>query len=396
MSDFADFFPKLAEAALLLVVALAAAPLFKRIRLPSPAAFLAVGIAAGLLGVAPTADLSAVRLEQVGAVCLFLILFQGGLGTGLGRARLAAGPILMLGIVGTAATATGLALIGRFVLGLDWSLALLVAVALAPTDPAAVYSVLRVGRGSMLARSVLEGESGFNDPAAISLMATVTAAIATSASGYGDSAVSFVEELAIGTAAGVAGGIVLVGALRATPHLDADVRTLALLGGAILLGALTAWGHGSGFLAVYIAGLVLSDDWADLDRTSQAIPEALSSTAEVLLFATLGAAFAPVVGPADLLRGLVLTLATVCVVRPVVAAACLVKSRLTGRERALVSWGGLKGAVPLLLAAYPALEHFGGTATIEAIVLVATAASLVVQGATLSIIAERTEPQNGP
>ena len=91
-----------------------------------------------------------------------------------------------------------------------------------------------------------------------------------------------------------------------------------------------------------------------------------------------------------------MTLATVCVVRPVVAAACLVKSRLTGRERALVSWGGLKGAVPLLLAAYPALEHFGGTATIEAIVLVATAASLVVQGATLSIIAERTEPQNGP
>ena len=161
MSDFADFFPKLAEAALLLVVALAAAPLFKRIRLPSPAAFLAVGIAAGLLGVAPTADLSAVRLEQVGAVCLFLILFQGGLGTGLGRARLAAGPILMLGIVGTAATATGLALIGRFVLGLDWSLALLVAVALAPTDPAAVYSVLRVVSGSTLARSVLEGESGF-------------------------------------------------------------------------------------------------------------------------------------------------------------------------------------------------------------------------------------------
>ena len=87
MSEYADFFPQLALAVALLLAALAAAPFFERIRLPSPAAFLAVGIAAGLLGVAPTGDLPIVTLEQVGAVALFVILFHGGLGTGFGAAR---------------------------------------------------------------------------------------------------------------------------------------------------------------------------------------------------------------------------------------------------------------------------------------------------------------------
>jgi potassium/hydrogen antiporter len=133
--EYIDFFPELALAAALLLAALAAVPLFERIRLPSPAAFLAVGITAGLLGVAPTTELPVVRLEQVGAVALFVILFQGGLSTGFSAARAAARPILSLGIVGTAATAGGLAVAARFALGLDWSLALLIAVALAPTDP---------------------------------------------------------------------------------------------------------------------------------------------------------------------------------------------------------------------------------------------------------------------
>ncbi len=177
MDQYVDFFPELALAAALLLAALAAAPLFERIRLPSPAAFLAVGMAAGLLEIAPTSDLSVVRLEQVGAVALFVILFQGGLSTGFNAARAAVRPILSLGIVGTAATACGLAVVAHFVLSLDWSIALLIGVALAPTDPAAVYAVLRGRSGSERARTILEGESGFNDPAGIALMVAVTAAV---------------------------------------------------------------------------------------------------------------------------------------------------------------------------------------------------------------------------
>ena len=389
MPDYADFFPQLALAVALLLTALSAVPFFERIRLPTPAAFLAVGIAAGLLDVAPTGELPIVTLEEIGAVALFVILFQAGLSTGLGAARAAARPILALGLFGTVATAGGLALVAHFVLGLGWPVALLVAVALAPTDPAAVYAVMRGRTGSERARTVLEGESGFNDPAGIALMVAVTAAVATSHSSYGDSAFRFVEELAVGLAAGVVGGMILLAGLRVTRHLEQGVQAVAVVLGAVLLGAVTATLHGSGFLAVYVSGLLLSDAWSRQDGTQHIVPEALSAVGEPLLFATLGAAFAPLVGLDQIAYGIVLTLATVFVVRPVVASVCLIGSDLHARDRALVSWGGLKGAVPLLLAAYPALEHFDEAATVAAIVLVATAASLAVQGGTLPLVADR-------
>ena len=389
MDQYVDFFPELALAAALLLAALAAAPLFERIRLPSPAAFLAIGMAAGLLEIAPTSDLSVVRLEQVGAVALFVILFQGGLSTGFNAARAAVRPILSLGIVGTAATACGLAVVAHFVLSLDWSIAFLIGVALAPTDPAAVYAVLRGRSGSERARTILEGESGFNDPAGIALMVAVTAAVTAGHASYGHSVVRFVEELGIGLAAGIAGGLVLIWSLRATRHLEEGVQAVVVVLGAVLLGALTATLHGSGFLAVYIAGLLLSDTWARQDGTQHAIPEALSTVAEPLVFVTLGAAFAPLIGLGDIGRGILLTLITVFALRPLIASVCLIGSRLDASDRALVSWGGLKGAVPLLLAGYPALDDFDGADTVAAIVLVATAASLVVQGGTLPFVADR-------
>ena len=281
----------------------------------------------------------------------------------------------------------------HFVLGLGWSIALLVAVALAPTDPAAVYAVLRGRSGSERARTILEGESGFNDPAAIALMVAVTAAVAGGDSSYGHSVFRFVEELGVGLVAGVAGGLALIWALRATRHFEEGVQAVVVVLGAVFLGALTATLHGSGFLAVYIAGLLLSDAWARQDGTQHAVPEALSAVAEPLVFVTLGAAFAPLIGIGDIGRGIVLTLITVFLLRPLVASVCLIGSRLGANDRALVSWGGLKGAVPLLLAGYPALDDLGGADTVAAIVLVATAASLVVQGGTLPLVADRADRQ---
>ncbi|MDX6593539.1 MAG: potassium/hydrogen antiporter [Gaiellales bacterium] len=387
MADYADFFPTLALSAALLLAALAAARVLELTRLPSPAAFLAVGAAAGLLGIAPTDQLSTVTLEQVGAVALFLILFKGGLDTGFTAWRASSRPILALSIPGTALTALGLALVGRLILGLDWSVAILIGVGLAPTDPAAVYAVLRGRRGLERPRTILEGESGFNDPAAISLMVAVTTVAAGSDSSYGDAAVRFVQEFAVGTATGIAGGLLLIVALRATPHLEQGVQAIFVILAALMLGGLTATVDGSGFLAVYLAGLVLSDAWAKQDEMVHAVPEALGAISEPLLFALLGAAFAPLVGPGDVARGIVLTVATVLVVRPIVAASCLTGSGLSRAERALVSWGGLKGAVPLLLAAYPALEGFGEADTVAATVLVATAVSLVLQGVLLPRLA---------
>lgn len=388
MDAFADFFPQLLILAALLGVAVAAAPFALRIGLPGPAAFLAVGIVAGLLDLGPVAEVSTLPLQEIGVVALYTILFQGGLSTGLGAWRRHATPIMALGLPGTAATAAGIAGVG-WLIGLDWRLAVLVGVALAPTDPAAVYASLRGGDAAPRPRTILEGESGFNDPVGISLMVVALAALGPEGASTWDGVWRLVQELGIGTLGGIAGALLLLCVLRATHHLENALQGVALLVGAVIVGAGVATIHGSGFLAVYICGLALSDAWARQDTRQHAVPEALAGVAEPLLFGLLGAALASSVTLEHLWQGLVLTLATVLLVRPPVAFTCLVGSGLTRGERILVSWGGLKGAVPLLLAAYPALEGLSEAQATEGIVLVATAASILVQGALLGVVATR-------
>lgn len=389
MDAFADFFPNLLVLAALLLAAMGLAPVAMLLRLPVPAAFLLVGVVAGALGWAPIDGLDALTLEQIGAIALYGVLFQGGLATGFTAWRRQARPILLLGLPGTGLTALLLALVAHYALGLGWGLSSLVAVALCPTDPAAVYSTLRGGGTSARARTILEGESGFNDPVGISLMVVVVSFLATDDATVGDGIVRFVEELGIGLVGGVIGGAAVIGLLRRTARIDDTFQTVAVLVLAVLVGAGTATLHGSGFLAVYICGLLASDVWARQDGSQHSIPEAVSTAAEPLLFGLLGAVFASTVDGKALLYGIVLTAVTVIVVRPLVTVVCLARTPATKADRLVVSIGGLKGAVPLLLAAYPALEGLDEYEQTAAIVLVATAASIVAQGLALSIVARR-------
>jgi cell volume regulation protein A len=387
MHELERFFPDLLLVAGLLLAALAAAPVAERLRLPGPAAFLLVGVVVGLADIGPGENLGALPLEEIGALALYAILFQGGLSTGFRAWRDSARPIVLLGLPGTAATAAGLAALAHGLLGLDWRLAALLGIALSPTDPAAVYAMLRGGGERTRPRTVLEGESGFNDPVGISLMVAAVAILGTENGTVSDGVVRFLQELGIGLAGGLAGAGALVVLLAATPRLEHGLQAAAILVGAVIVGAATATLHGSGFLAVYVAGLLVADRWAEQEGRHHAIPEAVASVAEPVLFGLLGAVYAPKVAGVDVWQGIVLTLLTIFLVRPAVAAACLVGSGLRQRERLLVSWGGLKGAVPLLLAAYPGLESLPETTRAEATVLVATAASIVLQGATLSFVA---------
>ena len=388
MDSFTDFFPDLLIAAALLAGAVALAPLAELLKLPGPAAFLAVGILVGVIGIGPFDSLDALPLQEIGAIALYVILFQGGLSTGLRAFRENLRAIVLLGLPGTAATAGGIALVGRL-LGLEWSLAILVGIALAPTDPAAVYATLRGGTTRQRPRTILEGESGFNDPVGISFMVVALAALGPDGASFGAGALRLLEELGIGLAGGILGAVALRLVLRLTPRLEDGLQGVALLLGAVVVGAGTATLHGSGFLAVFIAGLALSDAWARQDSARHAVPEALAAAAEPLIFGLLGATFAAQVTGEHLWQGLVLTLATVFVVRPVVSFTCLAGTRLTRPEQVLVSWGGLKGAVPLLLAAYPALDGLPEAGDTQGIVLVAAAASILLQGATLHLVASR-------
>jgi cell volume regulation protein A len=388
MDAYADFFPDLLAFAALLLIAIAAAPLAARARLPGPAAFLGVGIVAGATDLIPTDDLGALHLEQIATVALYAILFQGGISTGLRALRPNMTPTVVLALPGTAATAGGLALVGHYAFGLDWTIAALVGVALAPTDPAAVYAVLRGTGGRVVrARTILEAESGFNDPVGISLMVAVLAYVGPEHAGVGGGFTRFVQELGIGAAMGIAAGLVLIWVLRATKGVPDDLQGIGFLVAAIAIGAATATLHGSGFLAVYISGLLVSDAWREQDGSRHVATEGAAAIAEPLLFGMLGAAFASSVGWTELGYGVGLILALSLVVRPIVAFTGTIGTGLNMGERRLVAWGGLKGAVPLLLAAYPALEALDGASDVQGIVLVATAGSILLQGATLAAVA---------
>lgn len=392
MDAFTDFFPDLLVGALLLLAALGLAPVAGRLRLPGPAAFLAVGVTAGALGWLPT-DIPATTLEQLGALALYGILFHGGVQTGFRAWRREARSIVLLGTLGTAATAAVLVVAGHYLLGLGWELAVLVAVALSPTDPAAVYATLRGDTGSVRPRVILEGESGFNDPVSISLMVVAVSMIGSDGASLADGVVHFAKEMGIGLAGGVAGAALLVGLIRLTPRLDDAVQGVVVLVGAVIVGAGTATLHGSGFLAVYVAALLVADVWAEQDGAQHVITESASAVAEPLLFGLLGAAFVSEVTGADIVDGIALTLLTVVLIRPAVVLSCLTRSGLDRRELAVVSVGGLKGAVPLLLAGYTALEALPHTARTEAIVLCATAASILLQAPLLSAIGRGSHPR---
>jgi potassium/hydrogen antiporter len=392
MSALPDFYADTAVATALLLLALAMAPLAHRVWLPEPAGFLAVGVLAGALGLPPVGDLSAVQLQEIGSLALYAVLFQGGLSTGWSAWRRHARVIGGLGLPGTAATAALLALAGAG-LGLSWEAAILVGVALAPTDPAAVYATLR-HRGETPARTILEGESGFNDPVGIAMMAAAVVAIGAGGSG-GEAGIRLVEELGLGLVGGVAGAGLVLLVLLVTPSLDDGLQAVALLGVAVLVAAGTATLHGSGFLAIYLTGLLVSDRWGREDGRRHAVPESLAAVSEPVLFGLLGAAAASFLTPRDALVGVALTLATVIAVRPLVVLGCLAGSGLGRSDRILVWCGGLKGAVPLLLATYPALEALDASDQVQGIVLAATAASIVLQGVTLRVVATRT-PARAP
>ena len=180
--------------------------------------------------------------------------------------------------------------------------------------------------------------------------------------------------------------------LRATPQLEESLPSVAVLATTAVIGAGTAVLHGSGFLAVYVAGLLVADRWAAQDGTNHAIPESVAAAAEPVLFGLLGAVFASRVQGMDIAHGVILTLVTMVIVRPLVVG-CLARHGLSRSERLVVSVGGLKGAVPLLLAGYAALEALPETRRTEAIVLCATAASIALQGWALSAITGRRGPR---
>ncbi|WP_081691195.1 cation:proton antiporter [Conexibacter woesei] len=347
-------------------------------RVPAPALFL---LAAALASDAfpRLYDLVSVHTaEQVAIVALVVILFDGGIDIGWARIRGALAPILSIGLIGTFLTAGALALFCHAGLGLDWTMSGLIGAALAATDPAVTFSVLGGREIEGRSGTVLEGEAGFNDPAGIALMAgMIELATHDDATGWVIGR-EFLVQMVVGVAFGVLGIRLLGPALRRAP-------VLALPAAGVLY-VLTDLVGGSGFLAVFLLGLVLADQGLAVPR----VQTHLAGAAEVVVFVALGLTIhLDALSFRDWWQGLAIFAVLAFVVRPLVVAATLGRADMARTEKAFIAWSGLKGAVPILLAAMALLHHAGAGPRIYSLVFVVVLASVVGQGTPVPWIAAR-------
>jgi potassium/hydrogen antiporter len=360
------------------------------VAIPSPAIFLVV--AAGVSDLWPNLyeDVPGLTVERIAVAALIVILFNGGMDIGWRRLRTAIGPILSLGILGTFATAALVAAIAHYALGFEWMTAGVIGAALSPTDPAVMFSVL--GPKEIEGRSgvTLEGEAGFNDPAGIALMIGMIE-LAT----HDDATAwvivrEFVVEMGVGAVFGALGAVAMVFLLgRLTLPAPALGSVLALALAAALYGA-TALAHGSGFLAVFIAGLVVGDRESLYKAEIERFHGALAVLAEIAVFVVLGLVVS--LGSLTLdtwVDGIVLMLVPAAIVRPLVVGGLLAASEFTRSERVFIAWSGLKGAVPILLAAFAVIRGVEEAGLVFDIVFVVVLLSVAIQGTLVPWVARR-------
>jgi potassium/hydrogen antiporter len=372
----------------LLAAGLLASLLAGRMRVPSLVLFLGVGMAIGSdgLGWIHFSDYELAR--SVGIVALALILFEGGLTSGLLEIRPVLRSAISLALVGTTVTAviTGLAAAWLF----DFSVleGLLLGAVLASTDGAAIFGLLR---GSTLERKLartLEAESGLNDPMAVLLVLGFIEWLQNPGYGLVDMLGLLAQQLGIGLAVGAVVGLGAVAIFRRVRLDTPGLYPVASLAAAALAfgGADTL--HGSGFLAVYLAGLALGTAGIPAQRTVTSFHQGLAWVAQVVLFLTLGLLVFPGQFASIAWQGTVLALVVVLVARP--AAVWLSTARgYTVAERVILSVAGLRGAVPVVLATFPVIAGVEGSEVLFNIVFFAVLISTVLQGTSFEPLAER-------
>lgn len=368
-------------AALVGLAAVLSNRLTEKLRVPVPVIMLV--LAAAAVQVVPTLHAPRAKLvEEILTVALVCILFDGGMHIGRIRIEQAWAPIALAGVVGTFATAAAGAALLHWAFGLSWFVALLVATAVAPTDPAVVFSVLGNREISGRSGTILEGESGANDPVGIALMSALLAAGSLSWAAAGDVAVEFVLQMAIGAAVGLAGGLVLLWFMRRISLPSEGLYPIRTLACAAALFGLAAVAHGSGFLAVFLAGIFVGDERAPYKREIERFHGALASLAEIVAFVVLGLTIdLHVLFRRDVIvPGLVLAAVLAFVIRPLLVGACLLPARLNRGEAAFALFAGLKGAVPLLLGEMLLAASVPDAERLYGIVAVVVIFSVLVQG----------------
>lgn len=375
----------LLAAGVLLLGAVVAGRLSRRSGIPVLVLFLGLGMLAGSEGIGGIAFDDYALSYRIGSAALALILLDGGLRTPMSVVRTALAPAAILATVGVLVTAVAVG-VGAHVLGWSWSHGLLLGAIVSPTDAAAVFSVLRSSRVRLNERlaAVVELESGLNDPMAVLL----TVGAVSSLADHRPLPVPWLllgsaEQLAMGAGIGAAVALASKYALRAfRPRLAGLYPVFTISLGLAAYGA-ASLAHGSGLLAVYIAGVILGNGWLPSRSLLLRTHDFVAWTGQIVMFVALGL----LVFPSNLLAvaktSLSLALLLALVARPLGVVVCLAPFRFQPRELVLVGWLGLRGAVPIILAVIPVLGGVEHAELIFDVVFFVVLVSTLVQGSTV-------------
>ena len=381
--------------ALVLLVAVAAVRLSTRSGLPSLLLYLGIGLAIGESGLG--IDFNSQALTQaLGYAALVLILAEGGLTTSWAGIKDSVRPAIVLSTVGVGVSVAVVATAGHFLLALPWTTALIIGAILASTDAAAVFSVLRVVPLPRKITGILEAESGFNDAPVVLLVVAFVAQASPGATPdpwwwVGVKAVlELVGGALIGLGIGWLGGRILTRVAGSSALFSIGILALTVL--AYAAGATV---HASGFLATYVAALVLGNMGLPYYVAVRSFATAMGWLAQIGLFVLLGLVASPTDLPQQIVPAIVLGLVLLLVARPLSVLVSLLPFNYNRPERLFLSWAGLRGAVPVVLATVPSTAGTPHTDWIFDLVFVLVVIFTIVQGPTLAWVAQRLRLTDG-
>jgi potassium/hydrogen antiporter len=343
--------------------------------------FLILGMLAGEAGPGGLKFDDVQTTYMVGSIALALILFDGGLRTRLQAFRAALWPSVSLATVGVVITAALAAPAAKFALGIGWLEALLIGTVVASTDAAAVFLLIH-SRGLRLRPRVgatLETESGMNDPLAIFLTIVLVELLLQGSKSWLEIAWSLAEEGVVGAVFGLLGGRAVVWALNRLT-LPQGLHAPFVLAGALVIFGLAEVAHGSGYLAAYLAGLVVGNRPTRAHNTVVTFLDAATWLAQIVMFTLLGLLVWPERLPQHVPAALLIAITLMLIARPVAVFVSLAPFRFSLREKVFISWVGLRGAVAIFLASIPLLVDLPNAHVYFNIAFVVVLLSLLIQG----------------
>lgn len=326
----------------------------------------------------------------LGNLALAIIILDGGLGTRKDTFRVSLKPALSLATIGVVLTAGITAFVARWVLDLNWLEAFLIGAIVGSTDAAAVFGLLRFAGLDLKERTgaSLEIESGTNDPMAIFLTVTLVQMLATNEDQLGVAMVlEFVQQMGLGLILGIAGGFLLVAMLR-NMSVPASLYPLMALAGGLSIFGITNLLGGSGFLAIYITGLIAGNSSLPYSGDIHRFHDGVAWLSQIGMFLMLGLLITPSHLPPIIIPATGIALALIFVARPLAVVISLLPFQFPWREQLFISWCGLRGAVPIILALFPSLAGLEKTSTIFELVFFVVLISLLLQGWTIAPVAK--------